>query len=77
MKPEDKLRAGLPITIRDVMPMSVYDAVRPEDRAGVAKAQAVAVTKRISRTWDAVIQKLDDIRDAEEERQRERRRRGR
>ena len=77
MNLEDKLQAGLPLTIRDIRPMNIYDVVSPEGPAGIDRAKAVAVTTRINRKWEAVIQKLDDIQAAEEQRQRERRRRGR
>ena len=74
---EDKLRAGLPVTVRDVRPMSVYDVVPPEGRAGIERARTAAAFNRIGRKMDAVVQRLADLREAEEERRRERRRRGR
>ena len=57
--------------------MNIYDVVPPEGRAGIAKAQVAAMTNRVSRRLDAVIQRLDDRIAAEDERRKERRRRGR
>ena len=47
---------SLPITTRDIRPMNVYDAVPPEGRAGIAKAQAAAAMVHLNRRLDAVIQ---------------------
>lgn len=66
-----------PVTLRDVRPMSVYDVVPPSGRAGIAKAQAAAVMVRFNRRMDAILQRMDDLIAAREERERERRRRGR
>lgn len=77
MNVEDKLRAGLPITERDVRPPSVHDYVGPEGRAGIERARTAATFNRLTRKMDAVVQSLADIREAEEERRRERRRQGR
>jgi hypothetical protein len=77
MKAEEKLRAGLPVTARDVRPMSVYDVVPPSGRAGIAKAQVAAVQNHFNRRFDAIIQRMDDHIAYVEELRRERRRRGR
>ena len=66
-----------PPTIRDVRPTTIYDLVPPEGRAGIERARAAAALNRVSRKMDAVIQRLDDLADATEERRKERRRRGR
>jgi hypothetical protein len=66
-----------PATVRDVRRLSVYDVVPPSGRPGVDLARLDAAMNRLNRKTAAVVQRLDDLADAIEERQRERRRRGR
>ena len=74
---ENRLPTHRPVTLKDVRPMSVYDAVPRSYLPGIAKAQAAASMNRFSRKMDAVVQRLDDHIAYVEERKRERRRRGR
>lgn len=73
----NRLPTHRPVTLRDVRPMNIYDVVPPEGRAGIERAKVGAVVNGVTRKMDAVVQRLDDLREAQEERKREGRRRGR
>ena len=74
---ENRLPKHRPVTLRDVRPPSVFDYVPPEGHANIKAAQTTAAMRRLNRQMNGVVERLADLREAEEERHRERCRRGR